>query len=1138
MKFRILGPLEVLADGAPLYVVAGKQRALLADLLLNPNRAIPVTKLVDDLWGDRAPESAVKAVQVNISRLRKVLPAGRLRTHGPGYVLEVGDDELDLAEFTRLGEAGRQALAGGNPETAADLLSQALSLWRGPALAEIDEPFAEIEAPRLEELRLGCLEDRFDAELELGRHAEIVGELDAEVGRHPHRERLRAQQMLALYRSGRHAEGLESYRSFRRMLADELGIDPPQRLRSLERRILTQDPELDGGAVNRGRVVPPETSQMPAFVGPGSNRTALLVARDGELDRLRQLLEEARGGRRGIAFVSGRPGIGKTTLVRSFVHEAVEEGAVLVAHGQCFEQYGQGEAYMPVLEALGRLCRGSEGDRVVRLLADRAPSWLAQLPGLAELPGVDARSYAVGAAREPMLRELVEAVEAIAEICPFVLLLEDLHWSDPSTVDVLAAIARRGDPARLLVLATYRPQDARATAHPIWETAQELEQRGLAAELRLHTLELRSVADYLLLRFPGSTFPADLVELLYGRTDGNPLFLEKAVDSWLESGSIAERDGIFSLGTSVAELSSVVPATLRQLLERQLGELGADDRELVDAASVAGTEFVAAAVASACERPDEEVELRLTELARQGWFVVLGEALWPDGTVSTRLRFVHDLYAEISYAQLPPGRRTRLHRSLAARLESAFGRHAGEIAGELAHHLVRGREPAKAITYLNTAAQHALARGGHREAIEQLAAALETLGDLADSRERAERELSLRITLGNALLAERGYAAPETTETYARARELCTELGENAPAFLPVLYGLWGGEAIAGRHRSARELVDAFVKLAEDRDDDAVVVAHRALAWSLIVDGDLEAARDHLGEALRRFDPHRHGALVALYGEDPAVAANATLSLPLMLLGFPDQAAKASSAAVARAQALNHPLSLAYAHFNDAVVHQLRLEHGAAADAAEAARAVAGEFGIMLWGAWAETLAGWAASAVGAKDEGLALISAGIAGARATGAVAFLPHTLSLAAEADALAGDPESGLATLGDALALCEQNDERYYEAEIHRLRGELLLALEPPDAVGAEQALQRAVELARAQGARLLELRAAVSLGRLWRDTRRGDQAREILEPLYGWFTEGLDTTDLRNAAALLAELGDAHDLSPEIAPQPPL
>ncbi len=245
MKFRILGPLEVLDDGAPVDVVAGKQRALLADLLLNANRAVPVTKLVDDLWGDRVPETAVKAIQVNVSRLRKVLPAGRLRTHGPGYVLEVGEDELDLAEFTRLGEAGRQALLDRDAASASRALSDALALWRGPALAEIDEPFAEIEGPRLEELRLGCLEQRIEADLQLGRHATLVAELEALVATQPMRESFRSQLMLALYRSGRQAESLEVHQGFRRKLDEDLGIEPSQALRDLERQILQQDPALD-----------------------------------------------------------------------------------------------------------------------------------------------------------------------------------------------------------------------------------------------------------------------------------------------------------------------------------------------------------------------------------------------------------------------------------------------------------------------------------------------------------------------------------------------------------------------------------------------------------------------------------------------------------------------------------------------------------------------------------------------------------------------------------------------------------------------------------------------------------------------------------------------------------------------------
>ena len=1042
-------------------------------------------------------------------------------------MIQLEDEELDLGRFERLLTAGRDALAHERSPEAALLLREALSLWRSPALAEFTEPFAQLESAQLEELRLACLEERIEADLALGGHPELVGELEALVARHPLRERLRAQQILVLYRSGRHAEALGAYQEFRRRL-DELGIEPSQRLRDLERRILQQDPELELPSAPRASRAP---ARRPAPDGQGNRTTdlpgRLLVGRDAELSRLRLLLDEALAGDRQVVFVSGRPGIGKTTLVRAFVDEAEAAGDLLVGRGQCFEQYGQGEAYMPVLEALGRLCRGSDRDDLVPLLAERAPTWLSQLPGLAESLGADAGSLAVGATRERMLRELVELLEAITELRPLALLLENLHWSDPSTVDVLSALARRDDPARLLLLATYRPQDARARLHPVWEAAQELEQRGLASEIRLQALTPRAVADYLELRFPENKLPLDLSELLYDRSGGNPLFLQKVVDSWVEAGSIRAVGGVFALQATVAELSVDVPATVRQLIEHQLDELERADQELVEAASAAGAEFVAATVAAACERGEEEAETRLTELARQGRIVeVLDEAVWPDATISSRLRFVHNLYAEVAYARLPPGRRARLHRNIGARLESAFGEEAGEIAGELATHFVRGREPEKAISYLNAAAKHALGRGGYREAIEHLTTALDTLGELPSTREHAERELALQITLGNALITARGYTAPETRETYARARELCAELGESAPEFLPVLHGLWNNEIVAARHRSARELADAFLQLAQQRDEAALVVAHRAVAWCLIFDGQLEAARGHLAEILLLFDPQRHESLVSLYGEDPGVAAGATLSRVLWLLGFPEQAAKASADALARARTLNHPLSLAYALFCEALLHQLAREPAAAGEHAESAHAVASELGIPHFEAWASVLSGWAASAAGSVEEGIAATRAGLRAVGATGSVAFLPHLLALLADAYARAGQAETGLQLVEEALALCDRNDERYHEAEIHRLRGELLVALETPDQAGAEEALRRALEVARAQGARMFELRAAVSLGQFQRDHGRTAEAHELLSGIYGWFTEGFDTTDLVQARALLAELEAAQ------------
>src|SRR5436190_2661642 len=256
MELRILGPLDVTG----VQLGGGKQKALLALLLLHAGRVVPVAQLVDDLWGDEAPESAQKMVQIFVSQLRKQLPEGLLRTQAPGYVVDLSGHTLDLTAFTELAQRGRAALASGSPAEAAELLGAALALWRGPALAEFGEPFARHEADRLEEQHIACLEDRIDAELGLGRHAELVGELHALVGRHPHRERLRVQLMLALYRSGRQADALAAYQSFRRLLRDDLGIDPSSRLKELERRMLQQDPDLDVAPVLAAPAPAPPTA--------------------------------------------------------------------------------------------------------------------------------------------------------------------------------------------------------------------------------------------------------------------------------------------------------------------------------------------------------------------------------------------------------------------------------------------------------------------------------------------------------------------------------------------------------------------------------------------------------------------------------------------------------------------------------------------------------------------------------------------------------------------------------------------------------------------------------------------------------------------------------------------------------------
>ena len=354
MDFRILGPLEVRDGDREVRLRGGKQRALLALLLVHANRTLAIDRIVDELWGEEVPETAQKMVQIYVSHLRKLLPSGTLHTRPPGYMLALEPDQLDLNRFERLVADARAALEAGRAVEAAGGFRAALELWRGPALAEFaSEPFAQPEGARLEELRVSALEGRVEADLRLGRHGEIGGELEALIVRHPFREGLRRQQMLALYRSGRQAEALAAYQEARCALADELGIEPSPTLRDLERRILQQDASLDLPMARADRRAGTSTA-LSAPAVPRASRP--IIGRDGELGRLRRLLGEAEAGTRRLVFVSGEAGIGKTALVETLL-AGVAGGELLVGRGQCIEQHGAGEAYMPVLEALGRLCR-------------------------------------------------------------------------------------------------------------------------------------------------------------------------------------------------------------------------------------------------------------------------------------------------------------------------------------------------------------------------------------------------------------------------------------------------------------------------------------------------------------------------------------------------------------------------------------------------------------------------------------------------------------------------------------------------------------------------------------------------------------------------------------------------------------
>ena len=577
MEFRILGPLEAVEDDAAIPLGPEKQRALLAVLLLNANRIVSRQRIAEELW-DIAPDTAPKAIQTHVSRLRKVLPEGVLRTRPPGYVLELVPGQLDLHRFEELRQEGRVALAGNDPERAAARLSEALSLWRGPALAEFaSEPLWRSEGARLEELHLATLEELAEANLALGKEGELVGQLEGLVARYPLRERLRGQLMLTLYRAGRQAEALSVYQDGRRKLVEELGLEPSRALQELERAILRHDASLDAapGRDQMAAVAPAErqTDHAAAMYGAESG---LFVGRERELGVLSDLLAEALAGRGRLVLLAGEPGVGKTRAAAELARRASALGA-RVLWGRCYEREGA-PPYWPWLQAIRPYVATCPPDRLRIELGPGAGAIADVLPEVRERLGEVESPRPLPDERQARFR-LLDAIAAFlrraAQREPLVLVLEDLHAADAASLALLDFVARELEAARLLVVGMYRDVEV-GRGHPLRQTLAELARDRLYERLALSGLAPEEVARFIAATLGDEPSPS-LVAAVHDRTAGNPLFMTEIVRILVQEGK-RDWDG-------------GVPEGVREVIGIRLDRLSPECNQLLKVAAVIGREF-------------------------------------------------------------------------------------------------------------------------------------------------------------------------------------------------------------------------------------------------------------------------------------------------------------------------------------------------------------------------------------------------------------------------------------------------------------------------------------------------------------------------------------------------------------------
>lgn len=868
------------------------------------------------------------------------------------------------------------------------------------------------------------------------------------------------------------------------------------------------------------RFVAADVVRAPAPEG-GAPAPGAVVGREAELTALRAAFDDARSGTRSIVFVTGEGGIGKTTLVDRFLAEVDRDGAALVARGQCLEQYGGGEAYLPILEAVGRLARDDASGEVGRALRRHAPTWVAQLPAL---DPEDAAAAPATASPARMLREMADVLEVLTRDRTLVLVLEDLHWSDGSTIDLLAYVARRRQPARLLVLGTFRPADALVYDHPLWKAKQELLSQRQCRELAVPPLALADVQAYVDARFAGAARDQmrRLAAGIHRRTDGNALFVVDVVNDLVARETLAWRDGRWRVQGSIAEATERVPLGVREMIGDRLKRLAPDMRAALEVASVVGDEFDVALVAETLGQEPEPVDELFETLAAQSMLVGdAGIGASRDGVVAGRYRFLHALYRHVLYEGIGGARRARLHRAVGLSMEAALAEAASGHAAELAAHFERAHDHERALRYHEIAGAKALERHAAQEAVGHFGAALDALKRRAAGADRAERELGLVLSRATLLMATHGYGAPETEEAFARARALC-DASPASPQVNVVLRGVLSYRQVRAELAEAKELGEELLRRATNAAADRVlqVQAHYGHGVTLFHMGRFAAARRHFETALAEYDPADHGEHMRVYGGyDPGVACAIWLGLTLAFLGELEDGSRRGREGFALACDLNEPFSLAWAHYTVCVERQMFGDWVGSEPSAKEAVRIADEQGYPLTSALATTSLGWALLMQGDPTAGLPLLREGTAAAEATGAMLVRPQFLMMLAAAEAMTGETAAARIRVDEAVALMERSGETWNEVLLRIAESRFRT-----DGAAIEACLRRALDVARGQDARLLELRAAVALAGWLRTDGRAAEARKLVRQSHACFAKLPPLTpDIRSARALLAELG---------------
>jgi TOMM system kinase/cyclase fusion protein len=847
----------------------------------------------------------------------------------------------------------------------------------------------------------------------------------------------------------------------------------------------------------------------------GSAGWTPLVGREQEIGLLRERWAQVKDGFGQVVLLSGEAGIGKSRLVQVLTEQVAAEPQAWLTPCQCSPYY-QHTALYPWIELLERVALHFEREEAPAQKLSKLEGFLVQygLP-LAEVVPLFAAllslplpadyaplSLSPEQQKQRTLQALLTILLRIAAHQPVLFVMEDLHWVDPSTLELLGLLVDQGPTARILTLLTCRPD-----FHPPWTGRSHLTQVTVHRLPRPQAVEvIRQVAH-------GKALPPEVVEQIVAKTDGVPLFVEELTKMVLESGLLQEREDRYELTGPLPPLA--IPATLHDSLMARLDRL-TTVKSLAQLGATLGREFSYELLQAVAPWDEETLQQGLQQLVKAEFLYQRG--LPPQATYV----FKHALIQEAAYQSLLRSTRQQHHQHIAQVVEQRFPELCAMQPELLAHHYTEAEVLAQAIPYWQRAGQRAIERSANVEAVAHLTKGLELLATLPDTLERAQQELVMQTTLGPALMTIKGFATLEVERVYTRARALCRQVGET-PQLFPVLWGLWLFYEVGGEVQTARELAEQLLRLAQRQQDPAPLLsAYRAMGQTVYWQGELTQARAYLEQGIALYDPQRHRSLAFHYSQDAGVGLRTFVAHVLWYLGYPAQAAARLQEALALARELSHPFSLALALDHAAWLHQYRREERLAQEQAEADMALSREQGFAFFLAHGTIFRGWALAAQGQRTEGITQMHQGLAALRTRGVGVLLPRIHTLLAEAYGESGQVEEGLRLLAEALATADHQGMHLWEPELYRVKGELLLRQPVPDAPEAERCFRQALDSARRQEAKSLELRAATSLSCLWQHQGKRAAAYELLAPIYGWFTEGFDTADLQEAKALLDTL----------------